>query len=91
MERNREEIKDFLIDEVLTDEGNEDLLDAVKYDKRLNEEEVQRLYDVISLKAKEKAEALKRFEGVSLLMEIDSLTIYTDAFVQYCRGRQIKL
>lgn len=89
MERSKEEVKEFVLEVIKEDPYYEDgdldeIIIAINRDERPTLDQKEILTRVLSNSASMKMEKIKHETGSSLLLEIDVLSIYSDAYGLYC-------
>lgn len=89
MERSKEEVKEFVLEVIKEDPYYSDgfldeIITAINHDERPSFEQKEILTRVLSNSAIMKMEKIKHETGSSLLLEIDVLSIYSDAYGLYC-------
>ncbi|AEO93807.1 gp561 [Bacillus phage G] len=89
MERSNEMLKSFVVDLVRQDhlykeENLVELENAIDYDEKLSGPQKETLTRILSESAASEMEKMKKKDGAVLLLEIDVLSMYSDAYGLFC-------
>ena len=88
MSRDQLEIKEFVLEKLAEYDSEDEFIDIyskIQDDESLSTDEKEKLEGILNYYCKLDLEKASSKEGISLFLEIDSMTIYADAWYQYCK------